>query len=93
MERLIQEMKEAVVKSTHDLRTPTAALCVGTHVIKQYLPKLISGYETAKSNNLEVQEIPPIHLKTLSEMLARMEGQCHSIEKMLVALKNKVTTF
>lgn len=83
------DIEKLLEKFSHDLRTPAAAISAGVSGIKRFLPKLIAAYETAKHNNLDVQEIQPIHLKTLAEILENMEGQGRVIERMITDLKNK----
>lgn len=61
----------------HELRTPLVAIKAGINAVKDYLPKLIEGYNVAKNNNLNIPTVQQRHLDALSRSLEHVEKAAH----------------
>ena len=72
----------------HELRTPLAALKNAAKGIRQLMPALIAGYQTAQANHLTIPPIPLSKLKLLSQVIDTLENkvdQSHNIIDMALA--------
>jgi signal transduction histidine kinase len=74
----------------HELRTPLSSIEAGIAGIKNYLPKLIEGYNKAKNNGLAVSFIAPNHYRLLNAALGRIEKETHYANSMINMLLLKV---
>ncbi len=74
----------------HELRTPLSSIEAGIMGIKNYLPKLIAGYNKAKNNGLDVDFIAPNHYRLLNTSLERIEKETHHANTVINMLLLKV---
>jgi PAS domain S-box-containing protein len=74
-EHKLEGMTLVSASLAHELRTPLRTIHSVANGIKDYLPHLIKAYEIARKNQLDVPEIDPWHLRTLTEICEIIESE------------------
>lgn len=69
-QKQLSVVKTLSATMAHELRTPLAAIKLGTEGIKQYLEDLIDAYQKAKSANLPIKEISSSQFELLKSTLS-----------------------
>lgn len=59
----------------HELRTPLLSISTTAVGLQEYLPDLVSAYDLAWRNGLEVPRIRSVHLDSIKNALSRIESE------------------
>lgn len=86
----LQTMQALAVDIAHELRTPLATINSTALGTKQYLPSLISAYESAKNANLQVDDIRPLQIKLLYTAMDDISAETNSSNNFINILLTNV---
>lgn len=76
-------MKSLAATIAHELRTPLRTINSSSSGIKDFLPKLIQGYQLAKEQQLPVPYISPLHFEALLSACEHIESETESAFTMI----------
>lgn len=83
-------MKTLAMDIAHELRTPLATINAAALGTKQYLPDLISAYQSAKNADLPIKHIRPSQIELMYSAMDDISNETHSSNNFINMLLTNV---
>jgi len=90
MEKMNEGLKLIAASIAHELRTPLSAISSAMKGILKYLPQLLTTYQIAKDNRLQIPYIPSYRVELLNKINNQIQREIESSHLIIDMLLMKI---